>query len=80
MYRFCATTDSSANGELLCRHQSHNFLDARTPRLAGRILCGPPLVTLSLSFTLSFSQFVLLVIAVELYTLQQIFLAVVMDV
>jgi hypothetical protein len=46
---------------------SHNFLGARTPRSAGRILCGPPLVTLSTSFTLSFSQFVPLAPATERY-------------
>jgi hypothetical protein len=44
---------------------SNNFLGARTPRSAGRILCGLPLVTLSTSFTLSFSQFVLLALATE---------------
>ena len=35
------------------------------PRSAGRILCSPPLVTLSTSFTLSFSQFVPLALATE---------------
>jgi hypothetical protein len=46
---------------------SHNFPGARTPRSAGRIVCGPPLVTLSTSFTLSFSQFVLLALTAEAY-------------
>lgn len=46
---------------------SHNFLGARTARSEGRILCGPPLVTLSTSFTLSFSLFVSLALATERY-------------
>ena len=46
---------------------SHNFLGARTARSEGRILCGPPLVTLSTSFTLSFSLFVPLALATVRY-------------
>jgi hypothetical protein len=46
---------------------SHNYLGARTPHSAGRVLCGPPLVTLSTSFTLSFSQLVPLALATERY-------------
>lgn len=65
-------TDSSANDKPLCRHHcqlSHNFLGAHTPHpaLCGKNSVSPSLVTLSTSFTLSFSQFVLMGFVIEPY-------------
>jgi hypothetical protein len=66
--RFCVTTDSSANGRLLCRHHCRTTSLAPAPRAPQEeFCCGPPLVTLSTSYTLSFSQFVPLAFGVQPY-------------
>jgi hypothetical protein len=64
-------TDSSANDKPLCRHHCQLSVTQLPwcphPALCGKNSVSPPLVTLSTSFTLSFSQFVLMGFVIKPY-------------